>query len=211
MTAFNFVYDESQVIICMDTLSLNEQRKPFKFVSKIYPIPHLRSVICGTGNLDLILEWVNRVQRNVVAADISFLNTITRDILCDLNSKYPKEATSTIYQFGYSELERKLLGAVFRSDAGFQKEDYPYCSAVKPKADFDLYKEIQNSSLDEAFIKLMSKQKAEDDISPEPVGIGGEIHRFLMNKNTYHLDIIHRFSDYEECYDKMLENLKEHE
>lgn len=209
MTAFNFIFDENQVIICMDTLSLNERRKPFKFVSKMFTIPHLRSVICGTGNLDLILEWVNRVQRNVVASDIVFLNSIATKSLQELNSKYPKEVTSTIYQFGYSMLEEKLLGSVYRSNMDFQKEDYPYCSAIKPQVDFDLYEEVQSSSLDEALIKLVSKQKTEDEKSTEPVGIGGDIHRLYMNKNTYHLDIIHRFSDHEQCYDKMLQNLNE--
>ncbi|GFZ82997.1 hypothetical protein GCM10008018_31180 [Paenibacillus marchantiophytorum] len=191
----------------MDTLSLNEKRKPFKFVSKIFPIPHLRSVICGTGNLDLILEWVFRVQRNVIAADISFLNSITTKSLLDLNKKYSVDLTSTIYQFGYSEVEGVLKGAAFRSTSMFQIEEYSYCSAIKPKVQYDLYEEIQKNGLDEAFISLMSRQKEEDDINPERIGVGGEIHRFIMNKDTHHLDIIFRFPDYGQCYNEMLDNL----
>ncbi|AYB37576.1 hypothetical protein [Brevibacillus laterosporus] len=209
MTAFNFIYDEKRIIVCMDTLSLNENRRPFKFVSKIFLIPHLRSVICGTGNLDLIMDWVNQVQRNIIATDISFLSTITTENLIRLYQKYDYAiGSSTIYQFGYSQIEKKFKGYAYRSTSGFQKEEFPYCSAIKPNTQFEIYDEIQVNGLDDAFIKLMKQQKEEDDCKHDRVGIGGEIHRIFMNEKTCQLDIIYRFSDYEQCYDEMLENLK---
>ncbi|MNV87186.1 hypothetical protein D3C71_1812900 [compost metagenome] len=61
--------------------------------------------------------------------------------------------------------------------------------------------------IDGMFINLVSIQKSEDDSNIDRVGIGGEIHRFYMTKDSYKLDIIHRFSDHEEQYGQMVENL----
>ncbi|WCF11564.1 hypothetical protein NDS46_29910 (plasmid) [Paenibacillus thiaminolyticus] len=208
MTAINFIYEENQVSIYMDTLSLDEKRKPFKFVSKIYPIPHLRSVICGTGNVDVIMDWVYRVQRNVVAADIEFLSSVTTEQLLEIHKKYNTfDVCTTIYQFGYSQIDEKFKGYVYRSTNNFSQEEYDYSFAIKPHVEFDWKEELKNG-LDNAFIKLMTKQKEMDDKSLTRLGIGGEIHKFFMTKDAYYLGVLHRFSDYMECYDQILENLK---
>ncbi|WP_308638978.1 hypothetical protein [Paenibacillus silvisoli] len=208
MTAINFIYEENQITIYMDTLSLDEKGRPFKYVSKLFPIPHLRSVICGTGNLDLIMDWVHQVQRNVIAADIAYLSEITTEQLIALQEKYPKDAgATTIYQFGYSQLVEKLKGYVYRSTKDFFQEEYDFCFGIKPEVDFDWDQEGK-AGLDNAFINLMVKQKEIDDKNPNRVGIGGEIHKFILNKDTYLLYTLHRFSDYESCYDEILKNLK---
>lgn len=64
--------------------------------------------------------------------------------------------------------------------------------------DFDFFGEAEVHGLDAAFIKLITLQKIEDDACEDRVGIGGEIHRFVMTKDSNKLDIIHRFPDHEE-------------
>ncbi|GAV11370.1 hypothetical protein [Paenibacillus sp. NAIST15-1] len=205
MTAINFIYEENQVTIYMDTLSLDLNRRPLKFVSKIYPIPHLKTVICGTGNMDLILDWVYFVQRKLTAADIAYLREITSETLSELNKKYPPDISTTIYQFGYSQIDEKIKGYAYRSTNSFNQEEYDYGFGIKPQIDFDFGSEVD---LESAFVHLMIKQKENDDLSPTRIGIGGEIQRLIMKKDTFLLQTIHRFSDFDECYAEILENLK---
>lgn len=207
MTAINFMFDADTVVIAMDTLSISEDRTPFKFVSKIFPLPHLRSVMCGTGNLDLILEWYTTIQKNVISYDIDIFSQLTSATLKKLNAKHPPEATTTIYQFGYSHKQKSFRGFVYRSTNEFASEEYEYCTAHKPQVDFDFFREAENHGLDEAFIKLITLQKLEDDASIDRVGIGGEIHKFIMTRDSYHLDTIHRFPDHEEQYGVMVDKL----
>lgn len=208
MTAINFLYSQDHVLICMDTLSLDSNRKPFRFTDKIFPIPHLRGVICGTGNVDMILDWVHCVQRNVVADDFSFLNTITTNQLNEISKKHTFDVGTTIYQFGFSKLKNEMQGYVYRSTNEYIQEKYDYCFAKKPQVEFDIYEESENG-LEEAFIKLMIKQKGEDDLKgSERVGIGGEIHMFSLSKQGHKLDVIHQFFDYNQCYDEILDNLR---
>lgn len=113
MTAINFMFNAETVVVAMDTLSISaEDRTPYKFISKIFPLPHLQSVMCGTGNLDLILEWYTTIQKNVISYDIDYFSDLTSDTLKKLKAKYPSEATTTIYQFGYSH-EKKPLGVLY--------------------------------------------------------------------------------------------------
>jgi hypothetical protein len=208
MTAINFMFNADTVVIAMDTLSISVQdRTPYKFASKIFPLPHLRSVMCGTGNLDLILEWYTTIQKNVISYDIDYFSQLTSDTLKSLNAKYPPEATTTIYQFGYSHKHDKFRGFVYRSTNDFKSEEYEYCTAYKPQVDFDFFGEAEKHGLDEAFIKLITMQKIEDDACIDRVGIGGEIHRFIMTKDSNKLDIIHRFPDHEEQYGQMVDKL----
>ncbi|AIQ75890.1 hypothetical protein MKZ21_24765 [Paenibacillus sp. FSL P2-0536] len=81
MTAMDAFFTEDFVYIAMDTLSLSMyDRKPYKYASKIFPLPHLRGVMCGTGNLDLILKWYTRIQKNVVAKDIDYLKRYNSNV-----------------------------------------------------------------------------------------------------------------------------------
>ncbi|OAB45990.1 hypothetical protein [Paenibacillus glacialis] len=208
MTALNFIFDSENVYIAMDTLSITvDEKKPFKFASKIFPLPHLRSVMCGTGNIDLILDWNKMINRNVISYDIDYLNILTTEALRNLNSQYPKEVTSTIFQFGYSHKQNAFRGFVYRSTNDFNVEEYEYCAAIKPQVSFDFYEELSIHGVDEMFIKLITLQKYEDDLSKDKVGIGGEIHRFIMSKDSNQLDIIYRFPDHEEHYRDMISNL----
>ncbi|WP_339168990.1 hypothetical protein NSQ55_21315 [Paenibacillus sp. FSL H7-0943] len=208
MTAINFLFDTQTVVIAMDTLSITvADRTPFKFASKIFPLPHLRSVMCGTGNLDLILDWNKAIHKSVIAYDIDYLNTLTPDVLVNLNAQNPKELTSTIYQFGYSHKLEAFRGFVYRSTNNFVAEEYKYCTAQKPQVDFDFFEEAELHGLDGAFIRLITLQKSEDDACLDRVGIGGEIHRFIMTKDSNKLDIIHRFPDHEDQYGVMIDNL----
>lgn len=133
MTALNFIFEEEVIFIAMDTLSIStDKRTPYKFVSKIFPLPHLRGALCGTGNLDLVLDWHREIQKNIIAQSIDFFAENSTDILVKLNENYPKNATTTMYQFGYSQTLNKFRGFVFRSTNKFKLEELTFCTAHRP-------------------------------------------------------------------------------
>ncbi len=57
MTAFNYILSPGQVLIATDSLASHpESKRPFNFVTKVFPLPHLAGVMCGTGGLQLAVE-----------------------------------------------------------------------------------------------------------------------------------------------------------
>lgn len=210
MTALNFYLNENEVAISMDTLSIDINGNPYKYASKIFHLPHLRSVMCGTGNLEVILNWFLMIQKNIISKDIDYLSDNTSSQLKEINEKVlSSELTSTIYQFGYSTMDKCFKGFVYRSTSDFERECLPYCIAMKPEVEFSFREQIEVVGIDNAFIELMTKQKEIDDNSgKDRIGIGGEIHRLYMTKDSSRLDIIHQFPDYEVTYEQIMTNLK---
>lgn len=63
MTALNFILDPKYVIITTDTLiSRSEDKQPSNYASKIFPLPHIKGVLCGTGVFEIIFEWFYVIQ-----------------------------------------------------------------------------------------------------------------------------------------------------
>lgn len=64
MTAFLYLLQENSVNITMDSLLTDRLTKePLKFVTKIFLLPHLKGAVCGTGRLDIIIEWYSYIQK----------------------------------------------------------------------------------------------------------------------------------------------------
>jgi len=129
--------------------------------------------------------------------------------LQELNAEYSEFGNSTIYQFGYSEESQAFRGFTYKSATNFNLEEYEYGAVYKPQpfGHFDVYATMEEHGIDDAFIKLMELQKAEDDLLDEKVGIGGEIHRLVLQKNSFKIEIIHKFPDYELQYKEMILSL----
>ena len=191
----------------MDTLSLgSDEGKPLLFTSKISPLPHLAGLICGTGVLDFIANWVAYVQTNVVAKDIQQLSLYTPNPLRDLWQKFQftEQQTSTIYCFGYSKTDLRFKGYAFRSTNGFNSEELQYSIGIKPP--------VPNMEIEEIpadIIRIMCYQKDQDDRLPlrRRIGIGGEIHFAVATPSQIKMLVLYRFDDYEDCYRQMCEKI----
>ncbi|MBP1154835.1 MULTISPECIES: hypothetical protein [unclassified Paenibacillus] len=211
MTALNFILTEQEIVVSMDTLASREDKEPFKFVSKIFPLPHIRTIMCGTGNLELLLNWHIIIQTKIVSRDIEYVDRYATQFLRELDSKYPDELSATVYHFGYSEKEDKLKGYAYRKEKQFESELMVYGIGTKPPLETELVYTIfdNNDNYDKALIEMMEEQKRRDDIKTEDkVGIGGEIQMCVMNTNFFTIAIVHRFADYEETYRKVMANLR---
>ena len=214
MTALLYLLEKNKVCIAMDSLSIDGQTKePFKFVTKIFLLPHLKGVICGTGSLDIILDWHFYIQKNVLATDILFLDEIATEKLCEISENCDSncDLATTVYHFGYNERSSEFIGFAYRGANSFESEELIYGIGIKPfdgkleKIDLE---ELQQKGLPVGFIELMQKQKEYDDNLPKSkkIGIGGEIHFLYLDKNQTLLAVCHRFDDYNEALQKMFQH-----
>ncbi len=209
MTALIYIFQENQVCIAMDTLSLSsDDGKPLYFTSKISPLPHLNGLICGTGVMNFIVNWVALVHTNIVAEDIEHLSIYTPDSLRKLwqEFRFNEGQQSTIYYFGYSKTDRRYKGFAFRSTSGFEREELQYSFGIKPPVPNTEIKEIPAD-----IIRIMCYQKEQDDRLPlgQRLGIGGEIQFAILTPSQIIILTLYRFDDYESCYRQMCERLSQ--
>jgi hypothetical protein len=104
LTALNYILARDRIVVSTDTLRSSGEGEPHGFVSKILPLPHLHGVVCGTGSLDLLVDWYAFVQRRVGALDMRDLDDLAARQLPALAVKYPR---ATIYHFGLDAMARR--------------------------------------------------------------------------------------------------------
>jgi hypothetical protein len=214
MTAFNFVLDPNYVLIFMDTLSLRINKEPFKYASKIFPLPHLRGVLCGTGSLNTIIDWHAYIQLQIISNLMDVPNEIAPSQLKTIHSKYDINGTNeaTIYHFGFNPIDGRIKGYAFRSTNEFSLEELEDGIGIKPHDDSiisylrDRAKDY-DGNLENLFIDIVKMQKMidDDDDPRNRLGIGGSIHMYRLNKNYQFLWECYNFDDYNETYSKMLQ------
>jgi len=216
MSALDFILTEKSIIVATDTLTRDVDGGVFTFVTKVFPLPHLKSVICGTGSLDLLIDWFVFVQKQVIGKDIYIINKLAPVELSKIYSRYKDKLgsknTSTIYHFGYSINEEKFVGFAYRSSNNFISEKLPYGTGLKPYG-----KEIEEFAIKQVnekgikgIIEIMKKQKNIDDNKElkESVGIGGAIHILLLTKEMQFIWECYTFSDYNDMFNEGIKNLQ---
>ncbi len=210
MTALNFVIQEDNVYIALDTLAIEaEDHEPLIYMTKFILLPHLHTIVTGTGLELFVSEWMALVRSNLLAKDIEHLNQYTPDCLRKLASdcNYLNGSTATIYHFGYSQSRDKFMAYAYRLTNNWQSEKLPYGIGMKPEVNFDFGPSFE---LPKCFIELMELQREEDLKLPisERMGIGGEIHFITMDRNGVNVHSCHKFSSYEEDYKIMCNRLE---
>lgn len=219
MTALDFLIQDDIVVVAMDTLSLRAiDHKPHKMVTKFMPIPHMNSLICGTGNMGAIIDWFSWVEKNVIANGIYQLDRITQQVIKEFMRKHNGDNSCTIYQFGLHELDGKFHGYAYRSANEFKSEELLQGIAVKPSEAFltsdgtiDLSPYISEElPIQEVFSNIMQRQKEYDDKLKigDRLGIGGIIQIVILSKDIITIRNYKYFDDFESTHIEMLNNLK---
>ena len=195
-----------------DTIVSTSDNGPCFFTSKVHWLPHLDGLICGTGSLDFILAWIDRVQHGMLALDLWHLDEYATDSLLDLaDVMFPVFAngtTTTIYHLGYDMAARKFGGFAYRSTNNFKSEILLAGTRTKPGVDIFPEGEMIWPSY---FIEIAKLQKADDDALPlaERVGIGGHLvsHSLTVDRTDERDHVccnvtkVHEFDDYQSMYD----------
>ncbi len=210
MTALNYLLTENCVIISMDTLTSRDYKTPLKYSSKIYPLPHLNSVLCGTGSHSLIINWFSHIQGRILAKDIHGINEIAESELPILNGE--DKFDSDIYHFGYDIVTKKFVGYVFRESNKFKVEKLPYTMGIRPSKKEIVQNIAENKYKSDPvlnFIELMKDQKKAEKLDGNISSIGGEIHILVLREDEQTMWVSHRFDDYDSMYLKMLNKLNQ--
>jgi len=216
MTALIYIYKNDMVYLAMDSLSVDEDKRPLKYISKIFLLPHLQCIICGTGMLDLVINWVDFVQKSMVFKNVLDLNRHVQDHLKNVSDELniPINKSSTIYHFGIDKINNEMVGFAYRSKNSYESEKLIYSLGIKPN-----YEDVAQQAMDIIVEKgiilgivsiITQLKKIDENLELEQqVGIGGEIHLVTLDKNgKYYVETIHQFSDYEQRFSEMLDNKK---
>jgi hypothetical protein len=155
VTALNFTIQEDEICIAMDTLSISaDDHLPLSFMTKFAILPHIQSIVTGTGPADFVSSWMDFSRRNVFANDIDQLNEATPSFLREASGKLvsTEEQCATVYHFGYSNKRERYLAFVYRSTSGWLPEEILSGLGIKPNIDFPFK---GNLKLPYHFVELM--------------------------------------------------------
>ncbi|MDP2562981.1 hypothetical protein [Psychrobium sp. 1_MG-2023] len=213
MSSLIFYTDKDQILVATDTLGVSNGGKPFMFSSKSMYIPHIKTIIAGTGVGGFSNEWAMYVTSRMVVKGLDNLDYHTQDGLIRLWEDYkvrqslPESYTSTVYQLGFSEDTNEVLVFAYRSTNNFASESLGYGTAVKPECkvpEGDLLKLIPSMMQEQR--EIQSKETPENRIY-----IGGEIYAQHLTVNGCNIFKIGEFPDFKKQEQEVFANFSENE
>lgn len=210
MSSLIFATDKKQIFVATDTLSVTPDGEPFLFASKATHIPHLRTIIAGTGFGGLSNEWALTVSTRMIVRGILTLDFHTPNGLRELWSKYkekysvPEGLTTTVYQFGISEEDDSVVSFAYRSTNDFESEQLQYGIGVKPECT------VPEGDLIKALPQIMAEQRQIQEAKPKEsrLYIGGEIQALQLTANGCLSFKVGQFPDFETHERAIFENYR---
>jgi hypothetical protein len=186
-------------LIATDTLIASNDKFPSMYATKAFALPHLRLLICGTGDLAFINQWIFTVNIGAIVRDIEHLNTFAtqslQESLIDMSKKYNTSiGSTTIYHFGFPANNNTLYAYAYRSTNNFKSEKLIYGIGVKPPVPID--KDLTLPDDLRSIMEAQRKQESEKQVQ-ERLLIGGEIILHVIKSDNFQIFIHDRFDDYE--------------
>lgn len=210
MSSLIFYSDAEQALIATDTLAVKPEGEPLLFCSKAIHLPHLNTVIAGTGQGGFATRWAMHVNDRMVINGINNLDFHTPQGLRDLWDTYCDEfnitdnATTTVYQFGYCQETDKMMAIAYRSTNNFESEPRPYGLAAKQECSFP----EGDYEIPAVFVDMMNEQREiQSNVAlNERIFIGGRINVLHVTKTGCSSYKLHEFSDYQQHENQLFAN-----
>jgi hypothetical protein len=217
MTVLNFLLADEAVYVLTDTVvSHPDDLSPVTFTTKVHCLPHLQALICGTGHVQSIIEWVVTVNMGILARDVVHLDQFAPAELRKLFARHTsggirdRDITTTLYHFGFDAQAGHFAGFAYRSTDGFRSERLQEGFGFKPAPDWPL-DGAEIKKLPDDFIAIAKKQKTQDEASAlaKRVGVGGHLVFYAMQRipglhGAFTVQtsaaICHTFPDFEAMY-----------
>lgn len=201
MSSIIFATDPTRALVATDTLAVDPEGNPLHFCSKAMYVPHLRTIIAGTGIGGFANNWANDINNEFVVSGIRNLDYHTPSALRERWDKvsqgydFPIGATTTIYQIGVSEDDEEILSYAYRSENNFESEPIPHGTRMKPECQVP-----SNVSLMEALQPMMEEQRRIQEQKPrsERLYIGGQCILMHLTKDACTTATLFNFEDYED-------------
>lgn len=199
MSSLIFYTDASQALVATDTLAVKPGGAPLLFCSKAIYLPHLRTIIAGTGLGMFAGDWANHVNNRLIVAGLRNLDYHTPDGLRTLwahakeRDDIPNSLTTTVYQIGVSEDDGEVRAFAYRSANDFESEHLGHGTRAKPECAFP-----SEGHLLHHLQPMMIEQRAIQDAKPpeDRLYIGGECVVMHLTKETCATSTLFRFEDY---------------
>jgi hypothetical protein len=200
MSSLIFHTDPTQALVATDTLAVKPDGQAQMFCSKAVYIPHLRTIVAGTGLGGFSNDWANEINNRFAVAGIVNLDYHTPNALrrrwAEVKNlaDFPAGLTTTVYQIGISEDNDEICAFAYRSANDFVSEPLKHATRAKPECTFlnsgDFVKDVHG---------MMLEQKAIQDAKPhcERIYIGGECILMRLDKDSFMAATAFRFDDYE--------------
>lgn len=187
------------MLVATDTLAVEPAGAPMMFCSKAIYLPHLRTIIAGTGVGMFSGDWAMSVNNRMIVAGIQNLDHHAPGALLERWRQYASEfalhesMTTTVYHFGLSEEDQSVQGYAYRSTNNFASERLGYGYGLKPACTLP-----ERGSLVEALPSMMKEQRENElaKASHERVHIGGECVAMHLTKSGCNVFSVFRFEDY---------------
>lgn len=224
------LYDD-QVLVGSDTLACKPWEEgetslqPLFFTSKVYHLPHLKSVLGSTG-YHFIGNGFYEFLRKYIGTDIQSILEIDLDIVVnEFRKAGPADAFGTIFLYGFDNSANIFKGFFLFIDLSKSTFEWKEIDSMEKEGGFltkpqidDLTNKLNQTFPDEeldgvsVIKRIVCIQKQEDDKKPgnEQVGIGGDIVLTWMGFNGDNFkitsEIIYSFPDKQAVFKKMLES-----
>lgn len=200
MSSIIFATDAGQALVATDTLAVDLDGNPLLFCSKATYIPHLRTIIAGTGLGSFANNWANEVNNKMIVAGLRNLDYHTPKLLRDRWAKekevsgFPESLTTTIYQIGVSEDDEEIRAYAYRSSNDFESEPLEHGTRYKPECALP-----SDVSLLQALRPMMEEQRRIQGSKPsnERIYIGGQCIFMHLTKDVCTTATLFDFDDYE--------------
>lgn len=209
MSSLIFQLDTDQVFVATDTLAVKLDGTPAQFCSKALYLPHLRTIIAGTGIATYSGDWAMYVNNWMVLSGIENLDYHTPRILRTRWEEHKREfdfseaMTTTVYHFGFSEESDQMLGYAYRATSDFESEPIPYGCGRKPECTLP-----EDGNLVEKLQEMMDEQRFIQSRRPENkrLYIGGHAIGMHLNCDGCNIFRVFEFDDYQEHLDEIVLN-----
>lgn len=207
MSSLIFFTDEDNAVVATDTLVVTPDGEPFMFTSKAIHLPHLKVIVAGTGLQGFASEWALKINDKLIVNGLNNLDYHTPLCLRELWIKFKtellfgEEMTTTVYQFGFSQIDGNIAAFAYRSTNNFESEELTYGMRAKPKCTFL----EENDSVIDAIPKMMRDQRRIQDEGPKDgrLYIGGEIQVLHLTRNDCRSFKLGEFDDIEDTQQEM--------
>lgn len=211
MSSLIFYTDAKQVLIVTDTLSVTPDGSPFLFTSKAHYLPHLRTIVAGTGVKDFSSNWHVLVNNGMVVRGIENLNDHTpqglREMWQDFKEEYsvPEGMTTTVYHLGISEETGQVVAYAYRSINDFVSELVPYGVGIKPECTVPT---VDSSDIKFLITEIMKEQRRVQAAVPlsERIFIGGEAIAMQLTKGGCNIFKLFEFDDFPDQSQMVFDN-----
>ncbi len=213
MSLLLFMLDRESVIVATDTLATRPDGRPFLLVSKCAVLSHLGSVAAFTGNAVIGQRWAAAVHANLLCRDFDMLDKHTPESLRRITAEIEQEqgplsGSSTIYHFGYSGIDQRYVGYVYRSAKNFVSEKLGDGFGMKPPP---AVMPANSPATIEELVEVAERIRDEQnrlDVS-QRVHVGGDLVFTVLEQGKIWVSTVHRFPDFDEEWQAMNDHLAE--